>query len=142
MRIESITIETKPKNFYNITAEVEEVVRDAGIEYGLCIIFNPSTTSFILLQEDCKLLEEDFKKLFEELASSKKLYSHPDNAHSHLLASIFSGERVIPIIDGKLALGTWQEILFYEADTKPRKREIKILLLAFLPLQMLEEEEQ
>ncbi len=128
--VEEIELSTNPKEFYIITEDVKEIVEDSGVEDGICILFLPSTTSFILLQENCDLLKEDLKKLFEKLAPENAVYAHPDNAHSHLLASIFGGERIIPIKNGKLELGTWQEIMLYEADVKPRKRKVKITIIS------------
>ncbi len=127
--VKEIEISTQPKEFYVITENVREVVEESGIEQGICVLFLPSTTSFILLQENCDLLKEDLKKLFEKLAPENGIYAHPDNAHSHLLASIFGGERVIPVRNGELELGTWQEIMLYEADIRPRKRKIKVIVL-------------
>jgi len=124
-----VRIKTHPKNFYVLTHKIQEIVEESGVKDGLCILFLPSTTSFILLQENCDLLKEDFKKLFEKLASENKIYEHPDNAHSHLLTGIFGGERIIPIKDGRLDLGTWQDIIFYEADVKPRERIIKVIII-------------
>lgn len=123
-----IRVKTKPKEFYVLTEKVKEVVENSEVENGFCLLFLPSTTSFILLQEDCDLLKEDFKKLFEKLASEKEIYAHPDNAHSHLLTGIFGRERIIPIKDGILDLGTWQDIILYEADVKPRERVIKVII--------------
>ncbi len=129
MYFSEIRIKTKPKEFYVITDKVREIVEESEVENGFCIIFLPSTTSFILLQENCDLLKEDFRKLFEKVASEKEIYEHPDNAHSHLLAGIFGGERIIPVRNASLELGTWQEILLYEADVKPRERIIKIIVV-------------
>ena len=129
MYFSELRVKTQPKNFYVLTHEIQEIVEESGVKNGLCILFLPSTTSFILLQENCDLLKEDFKKLFENLAEENKIYEHPDNAHSHLLAGIFGGERVIPIKNGCLDLGTWQEIILYEADVKPRERAVKVIIL-------------
>ncbi len=128
MLYDEIRIKTEPGKFYNITAKVEEVVKKFGVKEGLCIIHNPSTTSFVFLQEDCELLKKDMEKLFERIAPRNKIYTHPDNAHSHLLASVFSSSTVIPIVERELSLGTWQEILFYEGDTRNRERRIKVVI--------------
>ncbi len=127
----TIDLSTKPGEFYVITDKVRDVVKETGVTEGICMLFLPSTTSFILLQENCELLKKDFKKLFSELAPPNRIYTHPDNAYSHLLAGIFGSEKLIPIEDGELALGTWQDIIFYEADVKPRKREIRVFIFSF-----------
>ncbi len=129
MFMKELDLKTEPKNFYNITRDVEEIVSVSGIKEGLCILFTPSTTGFVFLQEDCDLLKEDFKKVFEKIASEKEIFAHPDNAHSHIITSFLSGQRIIPIKDGKLLRGTWQEILFYEADTRPRNRKVYVILV-------------
>lgn len=135
MIMKTLTLKTEPGKFYVITDKIEELVRESGVEEGLCVLFIPSTTSFILLQENCELLKEDLEKTFEKLAPREKIYSHPDNAHSHILASVFGNQRIIPIKNSSLAFGTWQDIIFYEADTKPRERKINVVIIP------LEEEE-
>ena len=129
MRVEEVVLQTEPEEFYVITERIERIA--SKVKRGFLILQNPSTTSFILLQENCEFLKEDLKRLFNKLAAKDDIYMHADNGHSHLLASVFNREIVIPVIDGKMVLGRWQEIIFYEADVKPRVRKINVLVVEF-----------
>jgi len=117
----SIKLKTEPNNFYNITYKVKEMV---SIKDGICIVFCPGSTGVIIINEDDAMLLEDLKKKLEELAPKNKIYNHPDNAYSHIRACLLGSSKTIPVKNGKLVLGEWQDILFYECDTRPRNREI------------------
>jgi secondary thiamine-phosphate synthase enzyme len=129
MYVETIELKTKPYEFYNLTEKVEKIVEKTEVKEGICLIFSLSTTSCILLQEDCPFLKEDLKKLLEKLAPKDAIYAHADNAHSHIYSTLFGNQKVIPIKNGKLVLGTWQEILFFEGDVKPRERKILVCVI-------------
>ncbi len=116
-----IKLRTEPNKFYNITYEVKEKV---CIKDGICIVFCPGSTGAIIINEDDAMLLEDLKKKLSEIAPENEIYQHPDNAHSHIRACLLGSSKTIPVKNGELVLGTWQDILFYECDTKPRDREI------------------
>ena len=138
-----ITKETnlgKPE-FFDITDEVQSIVSKSGIKNGLTTVFTPSATSSIILNEDDKFLFSDFFDVFEKIApKALRLghYRHPDphhvddflNAHSHLRCSITGQSQTVPIIDGKLHLGTYQRIIFLELeDIRKRKRKICVQVI-------------
>lgn len=99
------------------------------------LVFSRHTTTALAINEDEERLLEDVKVHLEKLVPSSGTYLHNDlhlrdvppdepiNAHSHLMAMMLSTSEVIPIADGKLALGTWQSILFFELDGS-RKRTV------------------
>jgi len=122
---EEIEIETKEGiSITDITKNVEEIVKKSGIKEGLCNLFIPATTAGLITNEFDFMLFEDIKRFFSNLVSDKKIYSHPENAFSHLRALFTKSDLLIPIKDGKLCLGTWQRILLMEFDIVPRKRKI------------------
>ena len=121
-----IKLETESNRFYDITASVAEIVQKCGIQEGLCNVFIPGTTAGIILNENDRLLIEDFRMLFEKTAPEEKLYSHPSNAFSHLRASLTDCEKTIPVSNGGLVLGTWQNIILWEFDVNPRNRDIVV----------------
>ena len=121
-----LTVETEEKRFYDITKQINEIVAKSGIKDGLCHVFVQSTTSALWLNENDRLLVEDIKRLLAELAPSDRIYQHPDNAHSHLRATMLKNEHTIPVANGRLAMGTWQSLLLWNFDTRKRERKIVV----------------
>lgn len=131
-----IEIETNQGiNIYNITSEIERLISSTSINNGQVIVFSRHTTTALAINENEERLLEDVKVFLRKLAPESERYLHNDlhlrdvpedepmNAHSHLMAMTLSTSEVIPIVDGKLALGTYQSVLFFELDG-PRKRTV------------------
>ena len=122
-------------NIYNITPEIEKLMVSTGINNGQALIFSRHTTTALAVNENEERLLEDVKVFLNKLAPESNRYLHNDlhlrdvpkdepmNAHSHLMAMMLSTSEVVPIVDGKLALGTYQSVLFFELDG-PRKRTV------------------
>ncbi|MBD2665534.1 hypothetical protein B6N60_05259 [Richelia sinica FACHB-800] len=122
-------------NIHNITPQVQEFIDSTGIHNGQVLVFSRHTTTALAINENEVRLLEDIKVFLRKLAPETDKYLHNDlhlrdvpedepiNAHSHLMAMMLSTSEVIPIIDSKLGLGTWQSILFFELDG-PRKRNL------------------
>ena len=125
---EIIKIGTNTDEFYDITNRIRNIVEQCGIEEGSCHIFIPGTTAGIILNENDRLLIEDFRSFFEKVAAKDKVYSHPSNAQSHLKAFLADCEKTLPISKGKLVLGNWQNIIIWEFDLTPRERDIIVTL--------------
>src|SRR3989338_6162220 len=119
-----LSYQTKTNERKDITQDVEGIIGKYGIKDGLCNIFVKGTTAALLLNENDRMLIADFRRLLETLIPDNHLYQHADNAQSHLRASILSQSLTIPLSEGKMAMGEWQNILLFEFDTKPREREI------------------
>jgi len=133
-----IEVETEPGiSIYNITPQIVKLLETTGINNGQIIVFSRHTTTALAINENEERLLEDVKVHLKKLAPPDEKYLHNDlhlrdvpddepiNAHSHLMAMMLSTSEVIPIVDGKLALGTWQSILFFDLDG-PRKRTVFI----------------
>ncbi|MEM3104832.1 MAG: secondary thiamine-phosphate synthase enzyme YjbQ, partial [Candidatus Bathyarchaeia archaeon] len=99
-------------DFIDITDKVADIVRRSGVRNGLAHIFAPHATALITLNEYTPDLLKDFKDLLERLAPKRGVYDHPVNAHSHLRSMLINPSRTVPIVDGRLFLGTWQSIIF------------------------------
>jgi secondary thiamine-phosphate synthase enzyme len=123
-------------NIYNITPQVESVVASTGVKNGYVLAFSRHTTTALAINEYEERLLEDIKVFLTKLAPVNERYLHNDlhlrpnipadepmNAHSHLMAMMLNNTEIIPIVDGKLGLGTYQSILFFELDGA-RKRTI------------------
>jgi secondary thiamine-phosphate synthase enzyme len=136
---EIIDLETDTSiGFYNITPLIEKVLTQTAIQNGQVFVFSRHTTTALTINEYEERLLEDLKVYLRKLAPESEKYLHNDlhlrpnippdepiNAHSHLMAMTLSTSEIIPIIDGKLGLGTWQSVLFCELDG-PRKRTLLI----------------
>ena len=120
---------------YNITPQIEEILGTTGIKNGQVIVFSRHTTTALAINEYEKRLIEDTKIYLRKLAPESERYLHNDlhlrdvppdepmNAHSHLMAMMLSTSEIIPVVEAKLALGTWQSVLFFDLD-RPRKRSV------------------
>lgn len=129
------------EEFTNITKRVQKFVSQQKTKKGICLIYTKHTTACIRLLEDEKLLKQDMHDFLERLASSNCLYRHDDlehrtvppeerrNGYSHLRAMLFNHQEIVPIIDGKLDLGKWQEIFYIECDLGKENRTFNILIL-------------
>ncbi len=119
----------------NVTPHIEKLLAQTSIHNGQVLVFSRHTTTALAINENEQRLLEDIKVYLRKLAPDYDRYLHNDlhlrdvpdnepmNAHSHLMAMTLSTSEVIPIVDGKLALGTWQSVLFFDLDG-PRKRTL------------------
>jgi len=96
---------------------------------GMVFVFSPHATGAIILNENDQPLLDDFKDLLERLIPKSGSYRHPINAHSHLRSIFMEPSKAIPVKDGRLALGTWQSIIWVEVDTRPRTRTVMVTVL-------------
>lgn len=119
----------------NITGEVERIVSKTGIKNGIVNVFIPGSTGAVTTMEYEPGLLKDLPNALERIAPRNAVYEHEKtwhdgNAHSHLRASIIGPSITIPIKDGALRLGTWQQLVFVELDVRPsRRRRLVVTLL-------------
>jgi len=127
---ESIEFSTKGEiDFVDLTEKVQETVSKSQVKNGIVHVFAPHATGVIVLTEHDWNLLEDIKTTLERLMPKQGGYRHPSNAHSHLRSMFLPPDRTLPLIDGKLVLGTWQSLLFVETDVYPRRRTVIIQVL-------------
>jgi len=124
----SFFLKTKERvELIDITGEVEDFVESSGIREGVCILSVPHATASIIINENERGLIEDIKAHVEELFPQGKNYRHnliDNNASAHIASSFLGSSRIIPISNGKLRRGTWQNIMFLELDGPREKREV------------------
>jgi secondary thiamine-phosphate synthase enzyme len=114
----------------NITDQVDAAVARAGIRQGAVTLFNVGSTAGITTTEyEPGLVNHDLKAAFEKIAPQNGRYEHEmtwhdDNGHAHVRASLLGPSLSVPIVDGRLTLGTWQQIILIDFDTRPRTRTI------------------
>jgi len=125
---EEIWFETKKKKeFLNITAQVEGLLKKSSIREGLCLVNAMHITASIFINDDEQGLLKDFEDFLERLAPyDLKGYRHhqtgEDNGDAHLKRQIFGREVVVAITEGKLDFGPWEQIFYGEFDGGRRKR--------------------
>jgi len=125
-----IQIKSKLENdIIDITDKVSQVVRESQIESGAVIVFVVGSTAAITTIEYEPGLKKDFPEMLSRLAPREIEYAHDNtwhdgNGHSHIRASLIGPSLAIPILEGWLTLGTWQQIVLIEMDTRPRERTI------------------
>ena len=130
------TISTKGFcDIIDITSRVEEVVRKSGVKEGICIISCPGSTIGITTIENEPQLLKDFKELMEKLVPSDKKYHHDDvwgeaNGFSHLRSSLIKPFLTVPVENGKLVLGQWQNLVLMDFDNRPREREVIVKVIS------------
>lgn len=131
----SIEVKTRGQgDVRDLTAAVADAIRGSGLDAGLATVFVAGSTAAVTTMEFEPGAVKDLGALFERLAPRDAPYQHhltwgDDNGSSHARASLVGPSVSIPFEDGKLLLGTWQQIVLLEFDTRPRSREVVIQLL-------------
>ncbi|MDY0388182.1 MAG: secondary thiamine-phosphate synthase enzyme YjbQ [Methanolobus sp.] len=116
----------------DITDVVQEAVKNSAVENGICVISTRHTTTSIIVNENESGLRSDILSLLERFIPADADYSHDridNNADAHLKAVLLGSSQSIPILCGRLLLGTWQSVFFAEFDG-PRNRSIEIMVLS------------
>jgi secondary thiamine-phosphate synthase enzyme len=133
MMMNTIEIETgKPVEVVDITDHVEKTLQKSGVESGVCLVYSYHTTTGLTVNEADGALIKDILNLLQKIAPRGAGYQHDKgdgNAHAHLQATLLGSSVIIPVDRKRLALGTWQRILFFELDG-PRRRSIFVRALA------------
>jgi len=124
---DTLTVATKGRGFHDVTARVREVVAKSGVRTGLCTVFVQHTSASLLIQENADpSVLRDLGRWLEKLAPEGSSYEHddegPDDMPGHLKTTITRTSESIPIVEGKLALGTWQALYLVEHRTAPHER--------------------
>lgn len=121
--------------FYDVTEQIQSFVEAHHVKAGQVLVFSRHTTTALAINEYEERLLTDIKAYLRKLAPPEDKYLHndlhlrvvppdePENAHSHLMAMTLSTSEVVPIVEGKLALGTYQSVIFIELDG-PRTRSL------------------
>ncbi len=118
----------------DITGDIQHIVSEFGVITGLCHIFNIGSTGAIGMIEFEPGLCHDLPEILDTLFPPGRHYGHEKawhdgNAHSHLQATTLGPSLTIPISDGQLVLGTWQQVFHLECDVKPRQRRIMVTIM-------------
>lgn len=113
----------------DITGEVARAIAESGLESGMVTVFSPSATSALTTIEYEAGCVRDLQRLFDEIAHPDRKYAHnarwgDGNGHSHVRAALLGPSLTVPFVEGRMTLGTWQQIIFVDFDNRSRRREL------------------
>jgi secondary thiamine-phosphate synthase enzyme len=130
-----LSVDTKADvDIKDITGAVQDAVSESGIKNGTVTVFVPGSTGVVSTLEYEPGLLKDIPLALERLAPSGIDYAHhqtwhDDNGKSHVRATIMGPSLVVPIIDGRVIHGTWQQIVFMNLDTSARRRDVVLQIM-------------
>ncbi len=128
----SIRISTRVHGeMHDLTDGVQEIVTDSGVAAGMVNVSVVGSTAAISTIEFEPGLKRDLPELLDRLIPPSRSYGHEQawhdgNGHSHLQATLLGPSVTLPISEGKLVVGTWQQVFLIELDIKPRNREVVV----------------
>ena len=131
----SIEIHTRGhQQMHDLSSDVQRLVGETGVRQGVVHLFNVGSTGALGTIEFEPGLEKDFPEALDRLLPPSRHYGHEQawhdgNGHSHLQASLLGPSLTVPVSDGRLVLGTWQQIFHLECDINPRRRTIVVTVI-------------
>ena len=119
----------------DITGEVTQTVERSGVQEGVAHLFVSGSTAALTTIEYERGAIEDLKRALEQIAPMNAPYEHNEawgdgNGYAHLRAALLKPDLCVPIRGGRLALGTWQQIVLMDFDNRPRRRKILLTVTA------------
>jgi secondary thiamine-phosphate synthase enzyme len=129
---EYISVSTKGnRDVTDLTPRLREITRGIGASDGIAVVFAPGSTAGITTVEYEPGLKKDIDLLLERIVPYGGRYHHhetwqDDNGSSHLQAALIGPSVAVPVVKGEPALGTWQQVVLIDCDTRPRKREVVV----------------
>ena len=129
-----LTIETDQQGMIEVTDRIDRWVADQAMRDGLLTIFCRHSSASLLIQENAApAARRDLEAYFARIAPESSAYEHddegPDDMPAHLRAALTQTQLSIPLIDGALALGTWQGIYLFEHRRRPHRRTLALHLI-------------
>jgi len=122
---------TKHTSIVNITQQVNQVVKKSGVKEGICVVYTPHTTACVFVNEgaDPDVVRDIVYSLEKLIPWNDPNYAHMEgNSAAHIRSAVIGNSRVIPVIDGELALGTWESVFLADFDG-PRERKVIVVVL-------------
>ena len=119
----------------NITKQVQQALSGSGLKAGIVTVFAKHTTASVLVIEDEPGIRADTKAIWDRLVPADPNWQHntrnsgEDNAHSHLRAQLQGVSQTIPFTEGQLTLGTWQQVVLIDFDTRSRARDLVLQIV-------------
>jgi len=132
---EKFEVRTNGKGTYEITNEVQEKIDKSGVRNGVVTIFVLHTScSLTMMENAAPAARRDLERFFEQLVPEDADYEHddegPDDMPSHIRTVLTRTSETVPIIDGKMQLGTWQGIFLFEHRRESHQRKVSVTIIA------------
>jgi len=131
----SIELRTRGRcDIQDITSQVNQEVAQSGVKNGIVTVFVPGSTGGITTIEFESGLVSDLQQMFERIIPTGIAYKHDlrwgdGNGYAHVRASLLGPSLTVPLVDGRLTLGTWQQIVFVDFDNRPRSRRLIVQIV-------------
>lgn len=119
----------------NLTTRIQETLSASGLQGGILTLFVKHTTASVMIIEDEPGIRADTRTFWNHAIPANPQWEHntrnpgEDNGHSHLRGQLQGPSITIPFVEGTLTLGTWQQVVLIDFDTRPRTRELVVQLL-------------
>jgi len=131
---DSLEFHTNPKSFLDITHQVQDFVAGSNIQNGVCHLFIKHTSASLVIQENYDpSVREDFETIFSKLVPENFPYAHnmegKDDMPAHIRSALTSTSESVPVMNGKLSLGTWQGIYVWEHRDQTHNRKIMVSMV-------------
>ncbi|RJP48917.1 MAG: YjbQ family protein [Anaerolineaceae bacterium] len=135
VQTQSISLNTRGNtDIQDITEQVSQAIAKSGLKNGIVTIFCPSSTTALTTVEFESGCVSDLRRLFDEILPADREYAHnarwgDGNGHSHARAALLGASLTVPFVNGSPTLGTWQQIIHVDFDTRPRSRELVVQII-------------
>ena len=131
---DSLEFRTDPKSFLDITNHVQDFVTSSDIQNGVCHLFIKHTSASLVIQENYDpSVRQDFETIFSKLAPEDFSYVHnmegKDDMPAHIRSALTSTSETVPVVNGKLSLGTWQGIYIWEHRDQTHNRKVMVSMV-------------
>ena len=118
----------------DVTSQVATIVRESGLRSGIVTVFCPGSTGGLTTIEYESGVVADLRQILDEIVPLGRDYQHhrrwgDDNGSAHIRSALISPCLTVPFVDGNLTLGTWQQIVFLDFDTRPRSRRLVVQVM-------------
>ena len=136
MGMSQVTLEiyTSPKAFLDITSLIQDCIKNSDIKNGVCHLFIKHTSACLVIQENYDpSVRQDFETIFSKLAPEDFPYIHnmegKDDMPAHIRSALTSTSETVPVVNGKLSLGTWQGIYVWEHRAQTHNRKVMVSMV-------------
>ncbi len=126
---ETISFSTKQDyDYINLEDKLNQIIRKSGIQNGICVAFAPHATGIIAITELESRLKKDIQNFLDKLIPSKG-WAHSGNGDAHLKSMLLDPCKIVPVINNRVAIGTWQSIFFIEIDGGRSSRKLTVVVI-------------
>lgn len=130
-RRELVVSTSADTDIHDLTPELQQALAESGVQEGQVLVFTPGSTAGITTIEFEGGALADFKRVLDEIAPSDGRYEHnlrwgDGNGYSHVRSALVGGSFTVPVLGGRLVLGTWQQVVLCDFDNRPRQRRVLV----------------